>query len=125
MKNWFYHKSLWFYSFLLVTGGILLIVWDKGDFVLILNKIHYPATDLFFKYITYLGDGWIFAILLIISLFVRFYYSILLIGTVLLQTLIVQVLKRYLYADTVRPSLYFEDETIFTLFAEIGYRRTL
>ena len=65
-----FKQSLFFTLHLtfLVSGLYFLISVPKGDFFLFVNVHHQPAFDLFFRYITHLGDGLVFILLLIILL---------------------------------------------------------
>lgn len=100
---------------ILIIGGYILITQEKGDFVLWLNGLHSPAADTFFKYLTYLGDGWIFVFIFIGTLFHSYYSSLLLTIAIIIQTVIVQLSKRIFFNEFVRPKMYFEDHSILNM----------
>jgi membrane-associated phospholipid phosphatase len=100
-----------FYLYLLfllagLSGGFF---FEKGEAELLLNSYHHPCADFFFRYWTYLGDGFVFVILIAWLFFKRYYYVILTVMVVFLQTLMVQGMKRWIFPDVVRPKLYFQD----------------
>ena len=91
-----------------IALGILLFFYKKGPMELWLNQYHTPSLDLFFKYITYLGDGVIYAILAVFLLFRNFYHFALIVSIAVVQTIPVQVMKRLIFNDIYRPSVYFD-----------------
>lgn len=80
--------------------------------VVFLNGIHFDATDVFFKYVTFIGDGILFVPLIIILLFVRYSYAVM--GTIIAvgHGIIVSFLKRVVFKGTPRPTAYFEDTSM-------------
>ena len=97
-----------FLLYLIIGGGILL-THEKGAFELWVNQHHTPFADVFFKYITNLGDGIFCLIMAAVLLFVRFYYSLLALLP-LLSGLITQIFKRTIYAEARRPKVFFSDQ---------------
>ena len=102
-------SGFYVYYLFLVIGIFVLILCNKGDFLLWLNAHHNPGSDFFFKYWTHLGDGLVFAFLGILFIMTSYYNTIVLIFAVISQTIIVQGLKRFVFDDVVRPKLFFED----------------
>lgn len=103
------YPGFFLYFLFLIVGGFLLFIFPKGDILYSINNRNSPLGDFLFKYGTYLGDGLIFAILMLI--FVLFdYYKTLIIGlTVILQTFLVQTLKRIVFNDQLRPKAFLEN----------------
>lgn len=95
--------------FIFLLAGILLIVLDsKAEKHIEINAFHSSFFDVFFFYITYLGDGFVAVLITIIFLFVR-YWSALLVGiSNILGTAITQTLKHTLFSEVVRPKKFFE-----------------
>jgi membrane-associated phospholipid phosphatase len=87
----------------------VLILTQKGDFLIWLNAHHTGAMDFFFTYWTHLGDGLVFAFLGILFLLTSYYRTIVLIAAVISQTIVIQGLKRFVFGDVVRPKRYFEN----------------
>ncbi len=49
-----------------LAGAVLLLLSQRGDVVLAVNRWHSPAGDWIFRYATYLGDGLFWAVLLVL-----------------------------------------------------------
>ncbi|MCF8231313.1 MAG: phosphatase PAP2 family protein [Bacteroidales bacterium] len=95
--------------FLVIAVPILFL--PKGKFLLWLNDLHTPFWDSFFKYATYLGDGIIPAVLIVLLLFVNYYRTLVFTAAILLETLIVQgVGKRGFFSHLVRPKKFFGED---------------
>ena len=84
-----------------------VVFFPKGALELLINQHHYPAADIFFKYITNLGDGAILAILLIALLFYSYKTAILAAFSIVFQAIIVSIFKRWLYHGLERPLGFF------------------
>jgi membrane-associated phospholipid phosphatase len=98
-----------------ITTLTISIFWDKGTFLLWLNDKHNVYGDVFFKYITHLGDGLIYLFIAIVFVTYRYYNVILLAIIVVLQTIIVTIGKRLIF-DFPRPRAFFENsEEIFNM----------
>ena len=97
------------YYLFLILGFFILVLTQKGDFLIWLNSHHNKTMDLFFKYWTHLGDGLVFAFLGILFLLTSYYRTLILIVAVISQTIVIQGLKRFVFGDIVRPKLYFEN----------------
>jgi len=103
-------KSGYFvYYVFLIAGALVLLLTEKGDFLLWLNEHHNSSLDIFFKYWTHLGDGLIFAVFILIFLMTNYYRAILLALATITQTLVIQGMKRLIFDDSVRPKLFFEN----------------
>ena len=111
MKNFFnQHKIIfilygsWFLiclMLILIFGSVSISSW--------VNTNHNYFLDSFFKYITHLGDGIIALILIIILILIRLDYGFHAIVGISLSSSITQFLKRVVFKDTMRPSVYFND----------------
>lgn len=93
----------------LLVGMFILLMVEKGEVEVWINQFHAPFFDYFFQYITHLGD-WLFAVLFILglALFWKLYYAILTTICLVTSTLVVQMLKRLVFEDVLRPSKFFE-----------------
>lgn len=99
--------------------GLLVSHTDKGTAELSINSKFNVFWGQFFRYATHLGDGIFYAILIAFFLLVRYYYAILLFFTSILQTILAQGMKRFVFPDALRPSAYFENHPDISLqFAE-------
>lgn len=97
---------------LLVAGAGLLLLIDKGDVVLWLNRHHHIVADHFFKYATHLGDGMVPVILILVAVLVRYRLALLVSAIALMQLIVSQLSKRVLFSDMPRPRQYFGDHAL-------------
>ena len=81
---------------------------SKVEIHLFFNQFHNNFSDIFFSYITYLGDGLTVISIVIIFLFVKFRSAILIGLSHLFSSLLVQILKHTVFVDSLRPSKFFE-----------------
>ena len=77
--------------------------------VLWLNAHYTDSFNLFFSKITYLGDGILVAIVAIALLWSRYSHFAIVVFLGLLQLIVVQGLKRVVFASMERPAAYFSD----------------
>lgn len=104
-------KNRWFiipYLFFLVIAVILLLTFSKTDLHILSNKANSLFLDYFFKYMTYLGDGAMIAVLFIVLLFIKYRYAFSFLAGSLATALVVNFVKKVLLHDVYRPSKYFE-----------------
>ncbi len=101
----------------LVTVLVLSIGFEKGTFLLWLQKRHNPFGDLFFKYVTYLGEIFPYVIVGLVFLLVKFYHFLLLIITGLSQYVIVRIAKVFVF-DIPRPKDFFAERGLTFEFIE-------
>lgn len=92
----------------LVVGMIILFVIEKGDIVLFFSDNRRNFFNYFFKYITHLGDGLVLIPLVLLSFFIRYYWSALTALSSIFILLFSQGFKRILFSDFNRPSGYFD-----------------
>jgi membrane-associated phospholipid phosphatase len=92
-----------------LVGTAILMLFGKEDTHLLLNSYHSEWLDLFFKYVTHLGDGMIpvFAFLLLLT--VRYSWGLTMGIAGLVMGLVVQLLKRSVFAGDHRPAMFFQD----------------
>lgn len=101
----------------ILVGLILLLIFDKRDIHLTINKQYNDFFDTFFKYITYLGDG-IFAAIAIIPLGLLLWrkhkWKTFTFGwiTLIWTGIIAQSLKRLVFPDAERPLKYLGQEVL-------------
>lgn len=110
VKDIFNRNRYFFIPFLLVLifVAFLLITCQKSAVHIFINSHHTRFLDLFFKYLTNLGDG-LFAVAVgILLLFVSIRKSLFVLTSYLTGGLFVQILKRLLFSDTPRPVKFFE-----------------
>ena len=77
----------------------------KEEFFLLLNGDGGPLTDLFFKYITYLGDGALWVVWLVVFLVTKRYRLLpVIIAAFSFTTILTQVCKQLILPGAMRPS---------------------
>lgn len=97
-----------------IGGGILLTLFTKEQLFFAINSHYTPATDVIMYYVTWLGEGWFIAILLLlmfgISRFRNLWFIITATLCALVPLAVQQSLKAYFNAP--RPRLYFKDLSV-------------
>ena len=104
-------KSIYFISFsiFLIIGLFLLALFTKEEIFLFVNGNHSPFLDDLFRYGTDLGKGSIYIILIVATLFMKYRYTLTTCLAVIVETTLVQVPKKILFPDMLRPIKYFAD----------------
>ncbi len=96
------------YVLFIVLGAILLAIKTKIEIQLGFNSFHTSFFDTFFYYTTYLGDGTIAILVVIILLPIRYGYAFTVGFSNIISALITQTLKQTVFVDAVRPKKFFE-----------------
>ena len=103
-------KSILFLLIPFLLGmSFLLIKYGKGPTHMLVNKWNSPIADVFFKYFTNMGDGVVFAIVIIILAFVKFRWAFYELVAALLTLIFVYITKKHIFKGMPRPTKYFED----------------
>lgn len=106
----FFRENKWALSFfllLLAIGGAILISHSKAALHLSINQWHGSVQDVFFKYATWMGNGWFVAVLFLVLLFVKVRYALMLLAGNVLITIVIQGIKHLVFPGTPRPLAYF------------------
>ena len=80
------------------------------DFSICINQFHIPILDVFFKYITYLGDGLTALLIALIFLILRLDYGLISAIGFTLSAMTTQILKRFVFEEVQRPFLVFKEQ---------------
>ncbi len=99
------------YGCLLLLVGVLQLVYDPTQLILFINTHYTPQTDLFFKYLTYVGDGLFYVAIILVLLFVQYRYALVALLSFVLTSLVAQLLKRLVFTDYYRPWRFYEHST--------------
>lgn len=91
----------------MVVIGALLLLIEKDDFSLWLNRHHTPVADYFFRYATWLGDGITVGIVCLVLLFVKLRWGISLTVVSFFSAFLVSLIKKS-YNEP-RPSVVFQN----------------
>ena len=97
---------------LILLACVPLLIWHRGEVVLLLQAYHTPAFDALFHLLTALGNGIIFLPLII--LFSAFHYrdAILASSIGLLHALLCAFFKQVIFSDMPRPKAFFNGQHI-------------
>lgn len=90
------------------TAIAIVAFLEKGTFLLWLNERHNPFGNVFFRYVTLLGEFHIYILVGVALLIYRYYYAILLVLVGGIHYLIVQFLKQIVF-NTGRPTAFLQD----------------
>lgn len=100
-------NSLFFYlaTFLFLMGSLPLLLYNKVYFFLLLKKWHHPLADGVVPFLTWIGHGITYGcfILTLILFHGRCRTILIMGGSFIAMSIIVQFLKRICYAHIVRP----------------------
>lgn len=88
---------------LAVSVAIFLLIYGKQDSFIIINGYYHPTLDLFFQYITYLGDGLIYIPIAVYCALYNRKYLIAVIAGIVISTILTQFLKHVVFANELRP----------------------
>ncbi len=96
------------YLLFLLIGGVLQFYYSKTDLFFFINGNHHSAADYFFKYITHIGDGLFYLLLVSLLTLVSYRKAAIALSCYLASSLLAQLLKRLVFADALRPKAFFE-----------------
>jgi len=94
------------FVFLSLTALLLL---EKDALQIAINKENNAVADVFFKYITFLGDGRMIALYAFILLFIKYRYVLVLLVSNLFAGVVTFILKVHVFNEALRPRKYFEN----------------
>ena len=101
-----HHWLLWIFLFLL--GTLLLTIYKNLNFSIIVNAYHNSFLDQFFKYVTFFGDGRFVFFIAFIFLFANKKFGTSILISLIINTILIQVLKRVVFTQKFRPGFYFK-----------------
>jgi hypothetical protein len=109
MKQIIKNKLPFFLPYLLIWLCIFMVVMTTTKFeqMSFINAHNSFAGDLFFYSATQLGEGWFWAAVIVVSLFIRYDKALILATSLIVSTLFSSTLKWYF--DTLRPMAFFKD----------------
>lgn len=96
---------LWF-----ILGGCYLAVNNKGAASLALNSLHTPVLDVFFRYMTWGGDGFVIGIVCLLLFFIKWRFGIIMSLVSFVSAFFVSLLKNFY--DEPRPSRFFNGQDL-------------
>ena len=99
---------LYSYFIFLIIGITVLLIFPKADIHIAINQFHNKFFDVFFSWITHLGSGWMILVLFLILLLIKYQYAWVLLIANFFITIVVQVLKKLVFTESLRPKAFFE-----------------
>jgi len=113
------------YDLLFISGLIMVFAIPKLELHLMMNSSHTAFQDLFFKSITWLGDGWFAVIISFIFLLFRYRYFFMLLLSYSISGLLAQLLKRIAFPGVQRPGAFLEQMPGIETVTGVGLYHTL
>jgi len=95
------------FSLFLIVGGLSLLTQEQGTWLEYFSANRHTAIDYFFKYATKIGEEPTYLLFIIICLFIRFRYAILIPLLGIIVTIISFITKSFFLHP--RPSIYYRD----------------
>jgi membrane-associated phospholipid phosphatase len=86
-----------------------LLLFDKEGLHIAINQKNHPFADVFFKYLTYLGDGRMLVVYALILLFIKYRFVLILLLSNLFSGVLTFILKTQVFDASLRPKKYFEN----------------
>ena len=102
-----YHWLLWIFLFSL--GTLFLAIYQNINFSIIVNTLHNSFLDKFFKYVTFFGDGRFVFFIAFIFLFSNKKFGTSILISLIINTILIQVLKRVVFSNQLRPGFHFKN----------------
>ncbi len=93
------------YLVFLISLIIVLSICSKAESSTLVNNSWSAPQDIFFKYFTYLGDGWSAMLAVLILSAYRLKYGVYALVSFFFTALITQFLKKVIYSEVMRPSI--------------------
>jgi len=97
------------YTFLVFWLALLALValFPRGTIELSINRLSHPFLDSFFLCITFMGNGWFAAGLVLLFLFVDYRKAAVLLLTLLVVVVLTNIFKRFIFLQHMRPMWHF------------------
>ena len=110
MKRVFRNNKIFLVPYILILLAIFpfFLLYSKTEIHLWINSHNSPFADGFFSVITWLGDGFVVFFAGVAVLLFSFRKGLLVLSSYLLSGLLVQVLKRFIFTDSLRPYSFFD-----------------
>ena len=87
---------------------VLILSFDKVTIFYYVNSHFNPFFDQLFYYLTAIGNGWTYAILMIAMLFFSYRYFLMFFSALIVKTIIVQSMKYFFFPGILRPNILFK-----------------
>lgn len=92
-----------------------LLFFEKGTLVLWFNQNHTAFMDVFFKYITHLGSGFMALVFILVFLSFSYHKTIIYAAGLFLSVFVIEgISKRLLFSHVLRPVYHYADQIAFS-----------
>jgi membrane-associated phospholipid phosphatase len=96
------------FAALQLLGLICMLRFSREDLFLFIYRNRSPYLNNLFLYLTDLGDGLFFVVLIVVLCFIRFRLAFIALLSFLLTSIITHTMKGLVFAEQVRPKKFFE-----------------
>lgn len=105
MKLFFYRHRFYFLPFIIIWAALsfLQLIYTQNYIILRLNSYWSPLADIFFKYITYIGDGTFILIVGLLTILYSYRLGVKIVLSYAISGIFVQFLKRMVFTEIYRP----------------------
>jgi membrane-associated phospholipid phosphatase len=97
------------YLLMFIASSLLLLSLGKKDAHILLTGFHSNFLDSLMKTITWFGDGFFMILVGVVFLFSRVRYGLVLLSSFIASSLLIQILKRFVFPGSKRPVAWFHD----------------
>ncbi|CAL2079566.1 PAP2 superfamily protein [Tenacibaculum sp. 190524A02b] len=91
------------YGLFFMVSLVLIFIYDKLSLHQIMNQYHNSFFDTFFKYITHVGDGVMFGVLVIAFFFIKRKMALVFLVSGILTLLVTHLFKKIIFKGIPRP----------------------
>ncbi|MDO1447674.1 phosphatase PAP2 family protein [Rhodocytophaga aerolata] len=99
------------YQVFFILGGILQLFYTKVELFSFINGNYHSAADYFFKYMTHVGDGLFYILVVVLLALVSYRKAAIALSCYITSSLVAQVLKKVIFTDELRPKAFFENSS--------------
>lgn len=101
-----------YYLIILATAFVVQSFYSQEVISIAINSYHNTGLDYFFRYITYLGDGYVVSVIGVLLMFYNRKAGLVVLTAYASSALITQGLKHFVFEDMRRPVMMFKDYNI-------------
>ena len=114
-------KFIILFAMLFMAGIIFQFFYSKIEIQLLINSAHTHFLDIFFRYITFMGDGVFILGTVLLLLFFKFRYALAVLLSYVASGILVQLMKKVIFPHSPRPYKVFEHYADFHFIDNVHY----
>jgi membrane-associated phospholipid phosphatase len=96
------------YLVFFILGGVLQLFYTKVELFSFINGNYHSAADYFFKYMTHVGDGLLYILIVVLLALVSYRKAAIALSCYATSSIVAQLLKKVIFTDELRPKAFFE-----------------